>query len=230
MSRVALTTTTDRATRLREVCVEVGLEPKVLPCIEVMPASERALQAARDDVATSDWLVITSSRAVTSLWPEGGMPAVTVATVGSSTADAVRDAGGVPTVVGRGGAAELIDLIAGRVEGRRVAFPHGSGAGQSTVEALNAAGADVASAPVYEIRPIGPSTTEVDAVAFGSPSAVSGWFLSRDLDGIVTGAIGTTTERALAEHSVIPDVVPPRPSFDHMIGLIADRMRDRSAV
>lgn len=224
-----MTTTPDRGARLAVRCREVGLEPVLLPCIQFTPATEHILESARRDAAEADWLVVTSSRAISALWPEGEMPPVDVAAVGSHTADAVRDAGGTATLVGEGGASDVMDLVAGRVNGLRVVFPHASGAGQSTVAALENAGATVIAPPVYETRPIAPAMKHVDAVAFGSPTSVRGWHISRDLDGLLTGAIGSTTVGALARYSVTPDVVPPRPAFDHLIRLIADHMRDRRA-
>ncbi len=97
-------------------------------------------------------------------------------------------------------------------------------------EALEAAGASVEARAVYEIRPVPPAADPVDAVAFGSPTAVRGWFMSRDLEGVITGAIGETTAGALAEFSMTADVEPPHPSFERLITGMAEHLRDRSAV
>lgn len=230
MPRIALTTTGDRTILLAPLCEEQGVEPVHLPCIEFVPADESVLDPMRRWVGEADWLVVTSSRAISTLWPEGGMPDVPVAAVGSVTAQAVRDAGGRPAVVGDGGAVQLIALLSGRLGGVSVAFPHARGAGTATIEALEAAGASVDARVVYEIRPISPAADPVDAVAFGSPTAVRGWFLSRDLEGLAVGAIGATTAGALAELGVAPDVEPPRPSFEELIAGMAEHLRDRSAV
>ncbi len=230
MPRIALTTTRDRAVVLVPLCEEQGLEPVQLPCIEFVPADESVLDPARRRVGEADWLVVTSSRAISTLWPAGGMPDVSVAAVGSATAQAVRDAGGRPAVVGDGGAMQLIALLSGRLDGVSVAFPHAGGAGTETIESLEAAGASVDARAVYEIRPISPAADPVDAVAFGSPTAVRGWFLSRDLEGLAVGAIGETTAGALKEFAVAPDVEPPHPSFEGLIAGMAEHLRDRSAV
>lgn len=230
MPRVALTTTRDRAVGLEPLCQEHGLQPVRLPCIEFVPVDQSVLDSTRRRLGGADWLVVTSSRTLSALWPDGGMPDVSVAAVGPATARAVEEAGGRPVVVGEGGADELIDLLAGRVSGASVAFPHAAGVGTATIEALESAGASVEAPAVYEIRPVPPADDPVDAVAFGSPTAVRGWLLSRDLEGLVTGAIGKTTAGALAEFSVAVDVEPPHPSFERLIAGMAEHLRDRSAV
>lgn len=230
MSRIALTTTRGRAVRLASLCEKHGLEPVPLPCIEFVPADQDVVDAARRGFGGADWLVVTSSRAISALWPDGGMPDVPVAAVGPVTAGTVEDAGGRPVVVGDGGADELIDLLAGRLSGSSVAFPHAAGAGTSTIEALEAAGASVDARAVYEIHPVPPEDDPVDGVAFGSPTAVRGWLLSRSLDGLATGAIGKTTAAELARRSATADVEPPSPSFERLIAAMAQHLRDRSAV
>ncbi|MFP4553489.1 MAG: uroporphyrinogen-III synthase [Actinomycetota bacterium] len=230
MPRIALTTTPDRAARLVSLCEEHGLEPVGLPCIELVPADEEVLEQARRQVAQADWLVVTSSRAISVLWPNGEMPDVPVAAVGPATAQAVTTAGGRPAVVGGGGVDELIDLIAERLRGVSVVFPHAAGAGTNTIEALEVAGASVDARAVYEIRSVPPADDAVDAVAFGSPTAVHGWLLSRDLEGLVVGAIGETTAGALEEFAVTADVEPPHPSFEGLIVAMAEHLRDWSKV
>jgi uroporphyrinogen-III synthase len=228
MPSVGLTSTPERGSRLAGWCIDAGLDPVLLPCIESAPADSSHLAAVRAEARTADWIVVTSRRAISVLWPKGGMPDVRVAAVGPSTAEAVRKNGGNAEVVGGAGAGELTALLADQVRDNAVLFPHASGAGSSTVKALQDAGAEVLARAVYEIRPVAPGAETVDAVAFGSPTAVSGWFLSRSLDGLVVGAIGSTTARALAEHSFEPDVMPPKPSFVGLISSIAECLRDRS--
>lgn len=229
MPSIALTTTRGRAVLLAPHCEEHGLEPVQLPCIDFVPADESVLAQARLRVGEADWLVVTSSRAISTLWPDGGMPEVPVAAVGAATAQAVRDAGGRPVVVGDGGAEQLIASLSGRLGGVSVAFPHAGGAGTAMIGALEGAGASVDARAVYEIRPVAPAADPVDAVAFGSPTAVRGWFLSRDLDGLVVGAIGKTTAGALGECAVVADVEPPHPSFEQLIAGMAEHLRDWSA-
>lgn len=230
MSRIALTTTPDRAARLVSLCDEHWLEPVGLPCIEFVPADEEVLDQARRRVAQADWLVVTSPRSIAALWPNGEMPDIPVAAVGPATAQSVTNAGGRPVFVGDGGADELIDLITERLGGVSVVFPHAEGVGATTIKALESAGASVDARTVYEIRSVAPANDAVDAVAFGSPTAVHGWLLSRDLEGLVVGAIGKTTAGALEEFGVTVDVEPSHPSFEELIAAMAAHLRDWSKV
>ena len=230
MPRVALTSTRDRISQLSEIVEAHGLEPVSLPCIEVELADAATLAAAKAESAEADWLVITSRRAVEALWPEGGMPDTPVAAVGSATAAAVREAGGSCEIVGEGGSADLIDRLQADLSGRRILFPHASGADLSTVESLQKRGAEVTALVVYETRPAAPPDGAVDAAMFGSPSAVTGWCLSRSLDEVVLAAIGETTGAALGERGHEPDVTSPRPDFELLAALLADHFRERSSV
>jgi uroporphyrinogen-III synthase len=228
--RLALTTTRDRSLQLIDEVAGLGLEPVVLPCIELIPGSDAVIEAARIESARSDWLLLTSPRTVHKLWPEHGMPMTRVAAVGQATAEAVRDAGGRVAVVGDGGARDLVARISHMVAGQSVFFPHAADADWSIIDLLDGAGATVRTKVVYEIRPISPPDDPVDAILFGSPTAVTGWFLSRDLEGLVVGVIGETTAAAVASHGYQSDVMPPSPSFGELTRLIAGHLREGSTV
>jgi uroporphyrinogen-III synthase len=230
MVRVAITTAADRSSRLADHARSHGLEPVLLPCIEVIPASDAVLRTARAFASRADWLVVTSPRAVAAVWPDGEMPPFPVAAVGRATAASVEEAGGRVGLVGEAGAGSLVARLAERTEGTFVFFPHATGASPATIAALEQAGAEVKALAVYETRPVAPGPDPVDAVAFGSPSAVQGWLLSRHLDGLVLGAIGETTARALAEVGRPPQVVPPRPDFEDLMAHLAGHLRQRSPV
>lgn len=228
--RIALTSTADRSATLQPLAARAGLVPVVLPCIEYVTAEASVLEAARRRAAVCDWLVVTSSKTVSTLWPEGDMPTVAVAAVGATTAAATRAAGGDPALVGDTGSAEIFESMAPLASSRSVFFPHAAKADLSGVDNLRAAGAVVETLAVYDVEPIAPAADAVDAVAFGSPTAVAGWLLSRRLAGLVVGAIGATTASALKERGEVPDVVPNQPSFDTLIGLIAETLGARSSV
>lgn len=230
MPRVALTSTSDRILRLAEIVQRHGLDPVGLPCIEVTPGDDELLVRARMEATTADWLVITSRRAVEAVWPGGGMPDTPVAVVGASTAAAVREAGGVPRVIGEGGSSELIERLEAGVSGKRVLFPHASGADPSTIERLENAGAQVTAMVVYHTHPVSPPGDPVDAVIFGSPSAVTGWCQARSLEGLALAVIGETTGAALLDRGHHAHVTPPRPDFELLAALLADHLRERSSV
>ncbi len=228
VTRVAVTTTSERATGIAETLLAHGFEPVILPCIEVVPTADDALERARSASAGADWIVVTSPRAVFLTWPSGGMPDVPVAAVGASTAAAVRRAAGAVAMVGEGGAVDLVAQLAPMVPGRSVVFPHGSGTDFSTIENLEKAGARLTAIPVYETRPVAPGLDPADIVIFGSPSAIIGWCRSRSLDGLVLTAIGETTGRALVEHGYQADVIPDRPDYETLVTTLDDYLRERS--
>jgi uroporphyrinogen-III synthase len=228
--RIALTTTRDRALQLIDAVSALGMEPVVLPCIELISSPVSAIEAARGESADSDWILLTSPRTVDRLWPHGGMPATKVAAVGQSTAEAVTNAGGRLSYVGDQGARELASRITKAVAGQTVFFPHAAGADRSTIEVLESAGATVRSQVVYESRPIPPDDDLVDAVTFGSSSAVTGWLLTRNLDDLAVGVIGESTAATLAHSGHSFDAIAPNPSFDELIRLMASHLRDGSKV
>jgi len=208
--RVAVTTSADRAPAVAAELAHAGLEPVVLPCIRVEPAAATVLADARRRAAAADFTVLTSARAVRLLWPDG-MPPLRVAAVGEATAAEARRAGGTVEVVGPGGGEALAAVLAPAVAGRRVAVLRAAEPAFDLAAALAAAGAAVADLAVYTTAPVGPAADPVDAAAFASPSAVDGWFRTRTLAGILAGAIGETTRRALADRGAVDVVVAAEP-------------------
>lgn len=226
--RLGITSTIDRAIHLSRVAAEEGLEPVMLPCIDIRSAPQEVLDQARSLAERADLILVTSSRAVNSIWPDGGMPSVTAAAVGPTTSVAVEESGGSVGFVGDGGAESLLQRLQGQLDGRHVFFPHATGADMKTVETLEEMGADVSVLAVYETRPLPPGPDPVEAVVFGSPSAVLGWSLSRNFDGLVLGAIGSTTAAAIVDQGHEVDVIPRRPDFELLIAQVAKRLTDRS--
>ncbi|CAN5792206.1 hypothetical protein BH23ACT4_BH23ACT4_03170 [soil metagenome] len=224
---VALTTTAKRAPELAPLARAHGLQPVVLPCIAVLPASDAVLEQARRAVAYSEWLLVTSARTVEYLWPHGQIPDVEVAAVGLRTAKAVTNAGGAVSLVGESGSVALMSEVAALVEQATVCFPHGRGADLSQLRVLEEVARTVSTWEVYATESIPPALDPVDAVAFGSPSAVEGWLRSRGLEDVVVGAIGETTGEALAELGHPPDVVADRPEYSELLERLSARVRDR---
>lgn len=210
MIRVGITT--DRYGQVAPHFEAVGLTPVPTACVRMEPASDSEIDDARISVSNSDLALITSARTVSLLWPDGDMPAIDVAAVGESTARSVTAAGGHVVIVGTGGLGGLVDMLVDRVEGLRVKLVHAAGADELAVERLRSLAPGLEELIVYRMVPVGPPATLVEAVVFGSPSAVEGWHINRRLAGLVTGVIGATTAEAIDRYRK-PDVVAPRPSF-----------------
>ncbi len=227
---VAITTTAKRAAELAPIARAHGLRPVVLPCIEVVPASESVLEQARRSAAGSEWLLVTSARTIEYLWPHGQIPDVAVAAVGPLTAAAVTDAGGTVSLVGDSGSLDLISELVTLVENATVCFPHGREVDLSKMRVLEEAAGTVSTWEVYATEPMPPAVDPVDAVAFGSPSAVEGWSRSRGFAEVVVGAIGETTGEALSDRGQHPDVVAARPDYLELLQRLSACVKDRNRV
>lgn len=218
MIRVAITT--DRFEGAATPFRRQGLDPVWLPCFRVEPATAAELTRARQAASVADLLLISSVRTLELLWPGGSMPAIEVAAVGESTAAAVAARGGRVVVVGTAGLADLAEQTSDRLASVRVAFPHAAGSDPVALGTIRELATDLRELEVYRTIPVAPESTEVRAVAFGSPSAVEGWLLSRDFDGLVVGVIGLTTWEAVAGHR-LPDVLAPQPSHQALAQALA---------
>jgi uroporphyrinogen III methyltransferase/synthase len=101
---------------------------------------------------------------------------------------------------------------------------------------LEALGASVVQAPVIRVQPLpGPplDPSPYDLICLTSPNAVSALFErlddgthpsgdARSLAGATVAAIGPGTERALAEHGVVADVVPERFVAESLVEALAN--------
>jgi uroporphyrinogen-III synthase len=212
--------TTDRFEEASRPFRQLGLEPVGLPCIRVEAAAAACLDQAREASRAAGLLVVSSVRTLDLLWPKRPMPAVPVAAVGDRTAAAVKERGGHVVTVGRAGLAELAAEAAELLAARKTVFPHAEGADLLGLAALRKLATDLLEFEVYRTVPVAPGFTRVLAAAFGSPSAVEGWLLSRHLDDLVIGVIGSTTARAVGRHRS-PEVIAPHPTYQALARSLA---------
>jgi uroporphyrinogen-III synthase len=228
--RVAITT--DRFESAGSSFHRYGMEPVSLPCVRIEPAAADVLAEARMAADLCDLLVITSARTVDLLWPNGSMPSSPVAAVGQRTAASVAAHGGRLVLAGRGGLADLIDQLGNSLDTCAVVFPHAGGPRsdpynspslEAAFDTLRGRAANLVEFEIYQTRSLSPGSDAVAAVAFSSPSAVQGWHLSRSLDTLVIGVIGSTTRLAVAAHRP-PDVVAPQPSHDALARAMASHL------
>jgi uroporphyrinogen-III synthase len=210
VTRVAITT--DRFETVAPHFTLCGLDPVPVPSVRLVPGERVTLERARAASADAGLLVITSARTIALLWPESPMPEVPVAAVGDETASAVSAAGGRVVVTGRGGLAGLVESAARHLATADVVFPHGTGSDPVAISTLRSMSRVLEDHVVYRMAPTAPEATAVEAVVFGSPSAVEGWALTREFEGLVVGVIGNSTAGAVSRHRP-PDLVAPRPSY-----------------
>lgn len=220
MIRVAVTTDGfDRVAPWYESC---GLAPVSLPCIRMEPLEPEALDTARVAAERADLLMVSSARALELLWPTG-MPSLQVLAVGEASAEKARALGGSVVATGSSGVAGLIAGNLSLVAGRTVAYPHAAGADLADLAPLREAASSVEAHEIYRIVPVAPADDPVDAVGFASPSAVTGWHLSRDLDRLVVGVIGATTASAVSCWRPV-DAMAIRPSHADLARALARRL------
>jgi uroporphyrinogen-III synthase len=219
--RVALTT--DRFDSVAPLYIEAGLAPIWLPCVQVEPASDDALDRAREAAARAGIIILSSARSVDWLWPQGRVPEVDVVAVGTATARAITERGGRVVLTGDSGLAELAAKASTRLASDHVVFPRSADTDPGALRLVRQLAPELLEFEIYHIQPIAPENDEVRAVAFASPSAVVGWHLGRDLVGLLAGVIGATTAAAVSRYRR-PDVVAPSPSHRALARALASHM------
>jgi uroporphyrinogen III methyltransferase/synthase len=169
--------------RLSRGLAERGAEPVALQTVATAPPEDpSALVAAVEDLATYDWIVFTSARAVDAVCTQPawsafmrfvvpghevpGLHGTKIAAVGARTAARLASRGVkadvVPAVAGAEAlVAALQREAAHRLTGARVLWPRSAIAAPLVAEALSAAGATVDSPVAYRtefVRPAGIET------------------------------------------------------------------------
>ena len=227
-------------TRAEEDCAEWaarfaqhGADAIALPCIRAeaisTPATKAELAAA---LPQSDWLVFTSRRGVeafAALCAGRPSPSCRIAVVGAATAGAAKAALGRVDVVGAGGtatalAATLVD-VGDLNRHPRVLLVLAENAGNALEQALTAAGARCRRVDVYRTvpapateprRPL--STLRVDNVVLASPSAVTGFVRTVDVDvAMSVYTIGPSTTAAARGAGLTVTAEAREPSFEGIL-------------
>jgi uroporphyrinogen-III synthase len=226
---------------LRGALAQLGIDSRDFPTTRIEPALDpEPLARAVAGLDAFDWLAVTSVHAVDALgacpawreaWRRGPRPRV--AAVGVATAARLRDAGAPVDVVGDGpgGAAlahRLVTDFGEALRGARVLWPRSDRARPDLGDALEAAGAHLVAPVAYRTVTTAPGVSawfvdglargEIAAVAFLSPSAVSGLAVAlgaADLSLLGgrtrVASIGPTTSAALRALGAPPHVESPRP-------------------
>jgi uroporphyrinogen-III synthase len=220
--RVAITS--DRLEGAAPFYRGAGFDPVWLPCIKLEPAPDDVLARAREAVLEADVVILSSARTVDLLWPHHPIPSIDVIAVGEATATAVTGRGGRVILSGDAGLAGLAAKAGTQLEAAsRVVFPRSAHSDPVALRTFRDLAPSLVEFEVYRTQPIAPEKSEVRAVAFASPSAVEGWHLTRNLDGLVVGVIGATTLAAAARYRH-PDVVASHPSHRVLAQALASHL------
>jgi uroporphyrinogen-III synthase len=180
--RVLVTRATHQAGRLSEGLRALGAVPVEVPVLEIRPPeSYGPLDQALKKLNTFHWLVLTSANTVHTLAARcvelgvdfQGVELLSVAAVGSATAEAARKAGMRVTLVPERYVAEsLIEALGESVRGKRVLLARAMVARDVIPEALAVLGAELAVVDAYQtVLPEGSRVLLSEALAEGLDAA-----------------------------------------------------------
>ncbi|WP_254832328.1 uroporphyrinogen-III synthase [Haloglomus salinum] len=230
-----------RAAAAAETVRDLGAEPVLDPMLAVEPTGARP----RED---ADYAVFTSTSGV-ELLADAGWTAgeTTVCAIGSSTAQALREAGyEVAVVPEQYSSAGLVETLAGRVDGARIEVARSDHGSAVLLDGLEDAGAYVHETVLYRlVRPEGAGSSadlaargQLAGACFTASMTVENFLASADERGIrppaiaglndaVVGCIGEPTRERAERAGIEVDVVPEVASFEALAEAVVERARDR---
>jgi len=150
--RILVTRAAHQAGKLSAELRALGAEPVEVPLIEIHPPeSFEPLDSALRNLATYDWILLTSTNAVQAVEQRAqalglhlAATLLQVAVIGSATAQAAEAAGLPPTLTPRAYVAEsLVEALGTATAGQRVLLARAAIARDVIPDALRAAGAEV---------------------------------------------------------------------------------------
>lgn len=226
--RVVVTRAPHQAGKLVELLEARGAVALRYPCIDIEPPQDTGeLDAALGDLATFDWLVLTSANTVYALGKRlaemESMPhwsQVSVAAVGPKTAQAAREVLGIRAdLIPETFTAESLGAELEFEPGTKVLFPQAEIGRDTLVNALELQGANVCNLTAYRtvIGSGGDSLAGgMDALTFTSPSTVDNFALrwqngGSALDSVLeipAACIGPVTAEAAARHGYRRIITP----------------------
>lgn len=236
--RVAVTRDEGEAGPLAEALRRHGMQPVLCPTVSELPPLDRApLLRAAAALDSYDWLVVSSTRAVTALMDARDarlLPStLRTAAVGLRTAGALLAAGAVgPLTATSAGAEPLARALkdADQWLGKRALLPRAAEGRHELAESLKRWGAIVEEVVAYRTVPRPPDEIAAawragspQAVVVASPSAARALVASigaeplRKLEPLV--AIGSTTAMALVAVGVRA-ILPERAEFEAIAELL----------
>lgn len=231
---IVITRPEEQAPELAERLTAAGARVTALPAIAIAPLDDTArLDAALDELAGYDWIVLTSANGVRAVaerlaaiqhtWADRGRARVAV--IGPATAQVLADQSVAADAMPDEYVAEGIVETLGNVAGQRILLLRADIARRALADELRVRGADVDEVAAYRtvVRPVPEETLRalfdggtVDALTFTSSSTVHGLMrglvaAGRDpaaaLRGMTLAAIGPVTAGTLREYGLEPAVV-----------------------
>jgi uroporphyrinogen-III synthase len=223
-----------------------------IPFIEIrQPRSFKPLDSALRNLATYDWLILTSVNGVEAMWERLAKLRLTkkhlahlhIAAIGPATKRAIEQRGGKVDVVPREYVAEsVVRSLRRRVKGKRVLLVRAKVARDVIPRELREAGARVDVVEAYETVVPQSSRTRLrsaiaspqrcpDVVAFTSSSTVRNFVAllgkaNANLDGIKLASIGPVTSSTLRELGLEVDIAAKEFTIPGLVQAIVHAMAE----
>ena len=248
--RVVVTRPSDGDDTLTQRLERLGIEVVAVPAIQIgPPRSYDALDTLARHPAWAAWICFMSRNAVRHYVQRRRRfgrrdvapvpPTVDVAVVGPASAATARRAGIEVALEseGRTGADLAVELADRAAPGARIAVVQAQDGRPDVADALRLAGFEVETIAAYRTRsaqvPAGIvesiRASEVDALAFASPSSVVSFAIA--LEGlahvprsVIVGAIGPTTAHACERAGRPADVVAPSSSGEALADAVVEAL------
>jgi uroporphyrinogen III methyltransferase/synthase len=232
---VAVTRARTQASDLVRRLLELGADVVETPVIRIEPLAGTTI-----DASAYDLVCLTSPNAPALLLERIGgdarlLAGVDVAAIGVGTAAAIRAIGILPDVVAERSVGEgLLEVLAGRVAGRRVLVARAEEARDTLPDGLHDAGAArVDIVALYRTVPETPTGTEAltaHLVTFTSASTVrffAGAFADHDLSSVRGVSIGPITSSAMRELGIPIAAEAANHDLDGLVAAIVEAAGNR---
>lgn len=233
---------------------KLGASVIEIPFIEIRkPRSFRALDSAVKNIASYDWLILTSANGVEALWvrmaklriAQGSLDHLRIAAIGPATKKAIEQRGAKVDVVPQEYVAEsVVHSLRKKVKGKRVLLVRAKVARDVIPRELRRAGADVEVVEAYET--VVPQSSRArlrevlknpkrrpHVVTFTSSSTVKnfvellGRTPRRRLQGIRAASIGPVTSATLCELGLKVDIAAKEFTIPGLVAAIAKSFAGR---
>lgn len=246
---IVVTRMREQVSSLADPLEALGAEVLAMPVLEIVdPPDTTVIDGAIDVLSAYDWAVLTSTNAVDRFLARPGLAGraaealagVKLAAVGKTTAAHMRALGIEPDLVpGEARAEGLVEALRERgvARGTRILIPRALRAREVLPEELEAMGADVHVAPVYQTAPVvaDPDVVHrlqggtVDCVTFTSGAIAAAFFSALEkaeldphevMGGVAIASVGPVTTGKLAAlgfHADIEASEATMPALAHAI-------------
>lgn len=189
MRRAVITRPPQQAEALAGLLRKNQFEPVFFPVIEIAAADPQPLDEALQNLASFDWLVLTSANGVRAVWERlealqiSTLPAnLRIAVIGPKTAQTLRGMGVQPDFIPDEYVAEAILSGLGDVRGKRILLARADIARRALADAIRDAGGEAVEITAYrnvdaEADPIGLEAIRsgVDVITLTSASTAHGF-------------------------------------------------------